>query len=144
IERSIVFGNFDTSDSKNIMVRNSELTIPNIGERITKENSVARLHGKNRMGTGRITDVKNVTNLSTNDFLYYDQMSVQITAQINDKTVAFNINADINSSIVDLIGYAQHAGIIYLCAFHYVKDNADNTTIDFYKVPSMNKVLPTS
>lgn len=144
IERSIVFGNFNTSDSKNIMVRNSELTIPNIGERITKENSVARLHGKNRMGTGRITDVKNVTNLSTNDFLYYDQMSVQITAQINDKTVAFNINADINSSIVDLIGYAQHAGIIYLCAFHYVKDNADNTTIDFYQVPSMNKVLPTS
>lgn len=141
IERSTMFGNFNNNNN-NIAIYNSELTVPSVVAQIVKENRMSRLHGKHLMGVGRIQSVSNVSDLSISDFLYYDQMNVQITAQINDKAVVFNLSSEIGSSTVDLVGFAQKAGVMYLCSFHYVKDNADNTTIDFYQFPSMNKVSP--
>ena len=139
MERSKVYMNAANAQLS-VNLANSDLTTTAPFAKITKQNVSSQVHGLIPMGTGSITDINNVANLSMADFLYYKNIVVRVTAKINDTNVVFPLTANIMSNTVNLIGLTQSAGLMYLCSFHYVKDDKSNTTIDFYQFPSMNKL----
>lgn len=139
MERSKVYMNAANAQLS-VNLANSDLTTTAPFAKITKQNVSSQVHGLIPMGTGSITDINNVANLSMADFLYYKNIVVRVTAKINDTNVVFPLTANIMSNTVNLIGLTQSAGLMYLCSFHYVKDDNSNTTIDFYQFPSMNKL----
>lgn len=139
MERSKVYMNAANAQLS-VNLANSDLTTTAPFAKITKHNVSSHVHGLIPMGTGSITDINNVANLSMADFLYYKNIVVRVTAKINDTNVVFPLTANIMSNTVNLIGLTQSAGLMYLCSFHYVKDDKSNTTIDFYQFPSMNKL----
>jgi hypothetical protein len=71
-------------------------------------------------------------------------MNVYITAKIASDTVSFNLSAPTTGGVANLIGYSQSSDVIYLCAFHYVKDSPATTTLEFFSLPAFTKVTPAS
>lgn len=139
LERSRAYINSSNAELS-VKLVNSALTSSAPFAKLIKQNVSSQVHGLIPMGIGKITDINNVANLSMADFLYYKNIVVRVTAKINDTNVVFPLTANIMSNTVNLIGLTQSAGLMYLCSFHYVKDDKSNTTIDFYQFPSMNKL----
>lgn len=139
LERSRAYINSSNAELS-VKLVNSALTSSVPFAKLIKQNVSSQVHGLIPMGVGKITDINNVANLSMADFLYYKNIVVRVTAKINDTNVVFPLTANIMSNTVNLIGLTQSAGLMYLCSFHYVKDDKSNTTIDFYQFPSMNKL----
>ncbi|MDY1544200.1 hypothetical protein [Lactiplantibacillus pentosus] len=140
IERSNVF--IQDNSKTQINLYNSTLDTVGSMYNLTKNNFMSKMLGNQVLGT--ITNVANSNELSSKDFYYYSTMSVHITTQIAGDTVDFQLSAPINGGIVNLIGYSQSSDVIYLCAFHYVKDSPSTTTLEFFSLPAFTKVTPTS
>ncbi|WP_191993255.1 hypothetical protein [Lactiplantibacillus pentosus] len=140
IERSNVF--IQDNSKAQIALYNSTLDTAGSTYNLTKTNFMSKMLGSQVLGT--ITNVANSNRLSSKDFAYYSMMNAHITAQISGNAVDFNLSAPITGGFVNLIGYSQSSDVIYLCAFHYVKDSPATTTLEFFSLPAFTKVTPAS
>ncbi|EIW14318.1 phage minor tail protein [Lactiplantibacillus pentosus KCA1] len=140
IERSNVF--IQDNSKARINLYNSTFDTAGSTYNLTKDNFMSKMLGNQVLGT--ITNVANSNKLSSKDFAYYSMMNAHITAQISGNAVDFNLSAPITGGFVNLIGYSQSSDVIYLCAFHYVKDSPATTTLEFFSLPAFTKVTPAS
>lgn len=140
IERSQVFANISSTVSTKLV--NAELTVPVLINEVAKENSMAVLHGKKKLG--RITSLANSTTLDTSDFSYYKKMEVNILTAFNGTDIRFHLSSFIDGDVVNFAGYSEARGTIYLVSFHYVRGNNANTTLKFFKLNDMSRITPAS
>ncbi|KLD61085.1 hypothetical protein WP50_05145, partial [Lactiplantibacillus plantarum] len=109
---------------------------------LVKQNVMSKLLSNQVLGT--ISDVKNASQLVTNDFSYYANMNATVSVNIAGTSFAFNLSAPITPGTVNLIGYAEVQGTIYMCAFHYAYTVPANSTLEIYSLPAFTKVTPVS
>ncbi|WP_436697138.1 phage baseplate upper protein [Lactiplantibacillus pentosus] len=140
IERSNVFVQ-DNSKAR-IKLYNSTFDSAGSTYNLEKDNFMSKVLNNQVLGT--ITNVSNSNELTAKDFAYYSTMNVQVTTQIAGDKVGFQLSAPINGGIVNLIGHSQSSDVIYLCAFHYVKNSPATTTLEFFSLPAFTKVTPKS
>ncbi|QLQ50966.1 hypothetical protein H0E85_05070 [Lactiplantibacillus plantarum] len=140
IERSQVYLQ-DNSKSR-IGLYNSTFDSAGSTYHLVKQNSMAQTFSNQVLGT--INDIANSDQLSVKDFTYYTKMNAAITVNMSGTTFGFNLSAPITAGTVSLVGFTQVQDIIYLCAFHYVDMNPQNTTLEFFSLPAFTKVTPAS
>ena len=140
IERSQVYLQ-DNSKSR-IGLYNSTMDSAGSTYHLVKQNVMSKLLSNQVLGT--ISDVKNASQLVTNDFSYYANMNATVSVNIAGTSFAFNLSAPITPGTVNLIGYAEVQGTIYMCAFHYAYTVPANSTLEIYSLPAFTKVTPVS
>lgn len=140
IERSKVY--LQDNSKSQIGLYNSTMDSAGSTYHLVKQNSMAKLLTNQVLGT--ISDVNNASQLAAKDFAYYATMNAAVSVNIAGTSFAFNLSAPITAGTVNLVGYTQVQGTLYMCAFHYAYTVPANSTLEIYSLPAFTKVTPAS